>query len=65
MEKLKKRALSNVVGLCLSILLAHYSSLRIFYNSSDQHAWDLITIVLTFFGIKYIALIIIDFYYKQ
>ena len=65
MDNLKKRASSNVAGLCLSILLAHYSSLRIFYNPGEQHTWDLITIVLVFFGIKHLTLLVINFFYKR
>lgn len=65
MEKLKKSAVSNITGLCFSILLAHLSSLRIMYDGSHQHLWDVIVIVMTFFGIKYVTLLIIDFLYPQ
>ena len=62
MDKLKKIAVSNVAGLCLAILLGHHSSLAIMYNSTEQHIWDVITIVMAFFGIKYLTLLIINFH---
>lgn len=65
MGNLKKSAISNIVGLCFSILLAHLSSLRIMYDGSYQHTWDVITIVMVFFGIKYITVLLIDFIFKN
>ena len=65
MEKLKKSAVSNIVGLCFSILLAHLSSLKIMYDGSQQHIWDVIIIVMVFFGVKYITILIINFFIKS
>ncbi|QHM71499.1 hypothetical protein [Mixta intestinalis] len=65
MNAMKKMAISNIFGLCHAILFAHLSSLKVMHNASPQHFYDVLLSIVSFFGFKYIAILIMNFFFED
>jgi len=62
MESMKNQSfISNLVSLCLTILLCRFSSLLFLYDVEKHNYCDVLSAVIIFFGFKYLLLLMLRY----
>ncbi|PHM54366.1 exported hypothetical protein [Xenorhabdus sp. KK7.4] len=68
MKKNTRRAIANIVSLCLTMFFVNKSSLSLIYNGDSNHYYNVVLIVMAFFGFEYVCdkfIKILEFFEKN